>query len=221
MRFFLTALLFLTTAYANANPTCLQTFDVKADKKVSDFTWLPGATPSLGPLNCRSLELSRQAYFVANQKMIDVAKLAQVKDYNAEITNSIAALEKAQSDLQAKLSQDATIDALRITYRVLKYEFGKVSALVGCFAPEPSVSKAFCAIGLVILAEDTASVLDGTIAKTEISDGAKKLGGRVGELKAQYAKLKQKEASFNMSLAQKQHTQVFLGMCEAVRASCL
>lgn len=221
MRFLFVLILLFATRSSSANPQCLQTFNVKPEKTVSNLLWLPGATSSLGPLNCRSLELSRQSYFVANEKMIDVNKLGQAKDYKAEIDKSIAALQKAQGDLQTSLNQDATVDALRIIYRVLKYEFGKASALIGCFAPEPTASKAFCAIGLIIVAEDTASVLDGTIAKTEISDRAKKLSARVVDLKAEYSKLKQKEASFNMSLAQKQHTQVFLGMCEAVRTSCL
>lgn len=222
MRIAVLALLLLGPLCAVADPSCLQSFNVKAGKSVSSFAWLPGATAqTIGPLNCRSLELSRQAYFVANQKLIDVAKLGTPQDYKAEVDRSLAALEKAQAELRIKLDQDATLDALRITYRVLKYEFGKVSALIGCFAPEPTASKAFCAIGLAILAEDTASVLDGSIAKTEMSDGVKKLTARTAELKAQYTKLKQVEQRFDMSLSQKEHSQVFLGMCQAVRTNCL
>lgn len=218
------ALLFLAlgSTHATADPTCLQSFNVRADKSVSSFTWLPGATAeNIGPLNCRSLELSRQAYFVANQRLIDVSKLGKAQDYKAEVDRSLSSLDKAQKDLSTKLAQDATLDALRITYRVLKYEFGKASALIGCYAPEPTASKAFCAIGLAILAEDTASVFDGSIAKIEMSDRAKKLTERVSELKSQYGKLKQQGETFNMSFAEKQHTQVFIGMCQAVRSSCL
>jgi hypothetical protein len=42
-------------------------------------------------------------------------------------------------------------------------------------APEPGASKLFCAVGRVILAEDTGSVSDGSIAKVDISERAKNL----------------------------------------------
>jgi hypothetical protein len=212
----------LASVGVHADPSCLQSFKVRGDRSVSGFSWLPGSRGlPAKPISCRSLELSRQAYFVANDKMIDVVMLTHAQRWQTEVERSLARLDRAQQELSAKSAQDATLDALRVSYRVLKYEFGKASALVGCFAPEPTASKALCAIGLVILAEDTASVVDGSIAKTEMSEGAKKLSSHVAQLKAQYAKLKQQSGKFNMSVAQEQHSRVLVGMCQAVKSSCL
>jgi hypothetical protein len=69
---------------------------------------------------------------------------------------------------------------------LLKYEFGKASALIGCMAPEPGASKLFCAVGLVVLAEDTGSVLDGSIAKVDISERAKNLQPQIANLQKQF-----------------------------------
>jgi hypothetical protein len=66
--------------------------------------------------------------------------------------------------------------------KLLKYGFGKASALVGCMAPEPGASKLFCAVGRVILAEDTGSVSDGSIAKVDISERAKNLRTQIAKV---------------------------------------
>jgi hypothetical protein len=222
MRFAVLLLLASISICAHADISCLQSLNVRADRTVSNFAWLPGsAVAPVGTISCRSLELSRQAYFIAHEKLINVDALAQAQAYLAEVERSLSHLDTAQRDFSARLAQDAKLDALRVTYRVLKYEFGKASALIGCFAPEPSASKALCAIGLVILAEDTASVVDGSIARTEMSDGAKKLFSHVAQLKAQYGRLTQQRGSFSMPLAQEQYSRVFAGMCQAVKSSCL
>ena len=150
------ALVFLTLGLpqAHADPSCLQSFNVKPDRAVSSFAWLPGASPGTpGLMSCTSLELTRQAFFLANEKLIDVTAFSNVQAYEAEVERSLKLLAKAKQELDARLSQDAKLDAIRISYRVLKYEFGKASALIGCVAPEPSASKAFCAIGIAILAD--------------------------------------------------------------------
>jgi len=222
MKFGVIVFLLFLTGVAYADQGCLQSFNVDVDKSVSSFAWLPGAPiQNMEPMNCRSLELVRQAYFLKNEKLIDVTKLGQVKDYEAEIESSLATIKKNEADLQKKLAQDAALDSLRITYRVLMYEFAKASTLISCFAPEPTASKVVCAIGLVKVVEDTASVLDGTIAKTEISEGAKEMKARGAELRKKYEQLKQREPSFDMSLAQKEHSELFLSMCQAIRSNCL
>lgn len=201
---------------------CLQTFNVKADKTATHFGWLPGSAQyGATSMSCVSLEAMRQDYYVASGKAIDVAAFQSAQAYKTETEKTLAKLSDAQTLLQNQIAKDATIDALRITYRVLKYEFGKASTLIGCLSPDPTASKALCAIGLFILADDTSSVLDGSIAKVEVTEGAKKLTKRVEELKAQYAKLKANEVKFDMSAVQKRQAEIFTGMCSTVQTQCL
>jgi hypothetical protein len=207
---------------SSAFADCMQNFNVKPDKQASYAGWLPGSDQlAVKSVNCRALELSRQQLFVEHGTSIDPKVLASVQAYATETSDAMAKLVKARADLQEQLSKDAGVNALRVTYRVLKYEFGKASALIGCLAPDLTVSKAMCAIGLAILAEDTGSVLDGSIAKTEISERSKKLDADIKNLQAQYEALMKMRDNFRMDVAKQRYTEMFEAMCSAVQKQCL
>jgi hypothetical protein len=217
-------LLFFFTCVAcqQASANCMQSFNVKTDKKAVYAPWLPGSDQfSKAVVECRALELAREQLYREQATAIDLKMLGSVQTYTSEVASSLAKLKKAKAGLHTQLQKDETINALIITYRVLKYEFGKSAALVGCMAPEPTASKAFCAIGLVILAEDTASVLDGTITKVEISKRAKQLEANIKSLESDYNSLMSKKATFNMDLAKKRYSEIFNAMCKAVQEQCL
>lgn len=215
---FVIALLVATPVYAN----CMQSFKVKPDKMVTYFGWLPGSNEyNVGVMSCRALEHTRQQLFLQSGNAIDPKIFSSVGRYKTEVEETRKTIEQTEQKLRTQLAKDESINALRVTFNVLAYTFGKYSAIVGCYTAIEPPSMAACAIGIAILAKETASVYDGSIAKTEISERAKRLNGQLTEFKKRYADLLKNESSFNMSLAEKRYNEMFAGMCAAIQKECL
>lgn len=184
--------------------------------------WLSGAKDAgIEVLSCTDLETIRENYFVESADLIKPQALASAATYQAAADDALKRLDAAQAALKAKLDADATLDALLIAWRVVKFEFGKSGTLIGCMAPDVTASKLFCAVGIVSLIDDAISVANGSVAKTELSKRAKELMKKTDELKARYAELKKNAAKFDMPAAAKQRTTTFQAMCTAVQKQCL
>lgn len=202
--------------------TCNQSFAVKKDTYIENLGWLPGAKElGTGKILCADAEWARNVFYVDNASKIDVAALATSEKYMDELNKTLARALSLQKKLDEQLEKDALIGALVVTYRVLKYEAAKVSAILGCAAPEPTISKVGCAWGLWTLGEDTVAILDGSITKVDVSKRAETIRKQLGELQSKISDLKGKTKNFNMPEAQKRLTATFIGMCEAVKKSCL
>lgn len=215
----LSLMYWLNSAFAN----CMQTFNVKQNAEVSDYTWIPGVGSfSSPPISCVALEKSRQRLFVSAGGKIDSTFFASAVKYEAELTAISKRIANAKSDLDNKLANDAAIDAVRVSLEIILYDLGKAMTLIGCFAPEPTMlSKFGCGVGLISTAKDTHSILSGNLTKKELSDRAKKLTGDINTMEKARAALIAKKAQFKMDASSKQLNLVFLQMCEAVQKSCL
>lgn len=205
-----------------SNADCSQAFDVDATKSVTVMGWLPGSKEAgVTILKCKDLEAAREQYFVENAGLIKPEALASAEAYQSAVADTLKRLDRANVDLQSKLDSDATLDALIITWRVLKFEFAKVSTLIGCVAPEPTASKLLCAGGIASLVDDFSNIADGSITKTQISKRAQELKKQTADLKKRYEDLRKNAAKFDMPFATKQRTSIFLAMCTAVQQQCL
>lgn len=202
---------------------CLQSFNVKPDAIVSDFTWIPGSGfVAQDPISCIALERSRQALFISGEKKIDPVVLSEVSKYESELNKLSDRIAKTKLELDSKLAADASLEALRLAFEIILYDLAKAATLIGCAAPDPTMlSKALCAVGLVSTAKDSYSILSGNLTKQELSSKAQKLTSDITQMENAKRSLLAKQPSFNMDSAEKKLNETFLNMCETVKKSCL
>jgi hypothetical protein len=214
----LTGLIALLAAHpAIAQPECLQSFNVK--KKTVVIDWLGAQGGKV--MQCEAAEKLRAAIYLQNKAYFDQLGNGTPAVYVAAGDATVADLEKKIADLEKKIQTNETLSGLQIAAEVVIYEINKAAAIVSCMAPEPVVSKIFCAAALYSTASDTYKIMSGEITKNNFAEIAVRARSDLKTSKEQLAVVKAKLKSQDMPTVTKNLSAMFVGYCQAIRRDCL
>ncbi|MGY4349762.1 hypothetical protein ACVWXM_006255 [Bradyrhizobium sp. GM7.3] len=195
------------SAYAG----CEQSFDVDPAKTISSVGILlavPGADAR--PVSCSIAERYREFLFVKGATKIDDKALVDLKAYQQTMNAQRAVFEQA--------IKNAEPNPTRILVDVALMEWGKYTAIVTCFAPDVTISKVACGVGLggTLLASYD---LVNNPAKASDSLAAAKIG--LASHDALYQKEMALKDAQGITTAQAQLKSMYTNMCQAIQKSCL
>jgi len=195
--------------------SCMVGMKVKNKPVILDL--VPGATAAQ-VMSCEKAEAWREQFYIANQKVIDAAASGNSAFYVSELEKTLAARQKAITDLEQAIANNASKSTLAVIAKVMIGEASKSDALLTCTKSPKSAS---CIIGIIGMATFFWDVVSGDIAKDRFREEIDKQKKQLIAANADVADLKKKMASIDMSRIRKDVEQTFVGMCASIRRDCL
>jgi hypothetical protein len=189
---------------------CEQSFPIDPNKTISSISVLlamPEA--SARPISCAAADKFKNFLFVSGATKVDDKAFRDLKTYQQAMRAQRAVLEKA--------IKDAEPNPTRILVDVALLEYGKYATLVACAAPEPTASKAACAIGVGTAMLATYDLANNA-AKANENLNVAKIG--LASHDALYQKEMEAKAAQGITAAQANLNAMYNNMCQALQKYC-
>ncbi|WFU16441.1 hypothetical protein [Bradyrhizobium sp. CB3481] len=197
---------------APAYASCDQSFDVDPKKTISSMSVLVAMpeADATHPISCSVAEKYREYLFVNGATKIGDKDFADLKAYQKTMSAQRAVLEQA--------IKDATPNPTRILVDVALMEYGKYSAILTCFAPDVTVSKAVCSVGLGIAMLGSYDLVNNT-GKASTNLTALKTG--LASHDALFKQEMDRKEARGVTEAQARLKSMYSNMCQAIQKNCL
>ncbi|MCK1266751.1 hypothetical protein IVB44_21435 [Bradyrhizobium sp. 49] len=189
---------------------CDQSSDIDPTKTISSISVLlamPGA--SAHPISCSAAVKYKDFLFVSGATKIDDKAFDDFKAYQQAMRAQRSALETA--------IKNAEPNPTRILVDVALLEYGKYATIVACAAPEPTATKAACAVGLgsaMLATYDLANNINRTNENLKVA----RMG--LASHDALYQKELDAKAAQGITPGQARVKAIYNSMCEAIQKQC-
>jgi hypothetical protein len=215
-----TVLVFIWCNVAQSQPYCTQSFDVRPERSVTAFSWLPGSGElGVAAISCGSAELMRRQLFLESPTALSDTRLRAPTAARQIIQDALANARRDRGQLQRSRDSSAW-PASKLAFRGILSSFGLATIVVDCFVPEPLV-RTVCAGGLVGSYTEAEDLLRRPWGRAEADMAIAEADRRISSLGDLLSRAPAQTTRAISVRARERRRMIFEGLCGAVRSECL
>lgn len=221
IRFLFAAMAAIALCQASSAQTlpneCMASFNVKPDKFIVYYGWLPGGSGIASAMTCKRAEAMRERLFRPDgASAFSEADIRTAISYGSPASQAKQSLEQKIDELRNNKPSD-----LRLWFDTQMMAISKTQILIGCLAMETGAGAGLCALGalqFLVAAYDLWDKLPGGPADRErnaliaaMQEAARQLDKAIAD----------KTGKNNLNKANELLRNAQVGLCVEIRKSCL
>lgn len=206
-----------TSNAQNLPGECMASFNIKPDKFIVYYGWLPGGSGIASAMTCKRAEAMRERLFRPDgAAAFSEADIRTALSYDSPASRAKQSLQQKMDELRNNRPSD-----LRLWFDTQMIAISKTQILIGCLAMETGAGAGLCALGalqFLVAAYDLWDKLPGGPADQErnalitaMQEAARQLDKAVADRTGKNNLNKAKELLHNAQV----------GLCVEIRKSCL